>query len=337
MRSFSFQALLSRLVSLGIEKAQVNGNEDADTKPTSIRLDPEVRRFIRAQAEALNTSEQSVIGMILRGVVEMSTDQTSGDLRAIRERLLLLFQLHGLDLPSTAYLLKDFGISLSNLGDQNRLLDLISPDVVNYLSGLFKVRRSWISGSSDSPIEFDSNLRWYKNVYRMASKLLEYKQQGLKPHVMFIRQCNANFEQAYLDNDNGKANEEPVGVIVRLTHEYPGDITFKTYECWEFERWNYWRCREQIKLLICFCDQASKKHVVSYGGYSLSSAAIRTLSSQLGLPVVIAKEIHQSSWSPEDYASLRFEVNCEKKEWEGIKETYIKSKLDSLLDASIEL
>lgn len=332
MKVLSLQALLSKLVSVGVEKTKNAPSEETENKPTSIRLEPDVRRFIKSQAEALGASEQSVIAMILRGVVEMSTDQTTGDLRTIRERFLYLFHIHKIDLPSTAFLLKEYGFSLSALGNNDQLLDLITPEVINNIADLFHVRPQWISGATDAPIELGTEVRWYKNVFRMASKLIEYKKKGLKPHVMFIQQKGAEFDKAFLDNDSGKADEEPIGVIIRLTHEYPNEISFKTYEAWDFERWNYWRCREQIKLLICFCDQASQKHLLSYGGYSLSSNAIRTLTSQMGLPIIVAKEIHQVTWHPEDYASIRFKIEHEKNEWETIATEYRKNKLDSLLE-----
>jgi len=316
---------------MGIDRSMDIRSDLTDSKPTSIRLEPEVRKFIKAQADALGTSEQSVIGMILKGVVEMSMNQTTGSLRTIRERFLYLFQVHKIDLPSTAFLLREYGFTLSVLGDSDKLLDLITPNVINYVAQLFHVNPQWISGGIDSPIALGVEVRWYKNVYRMASRLMEYVDKGLKPHVMFIQRHEAEFDKAFLDNDAGRVDEEPIGVIVRLTHEYPNEIYFKTYECWEFERWNYEPCRQQMKLLICFCDQASRKHLISYGGYSLSTNAIRILTSQVGLPANVSKEIHQVTWHPEDYASIRFKVEQEKSEWPSVEKAYKNSTLDSLI------
>jgi hypothetical protein len=329
--NFSIHALVSKLASLGSERFNAIESSPIDNKPTSIRFEPDIRRFIKAQADAFGTSEQSVINIMLKGIMEMSTDPIKGELRAIRDRFVYIFDAHGLDLPSTVSVLADFGFTLSVLNDSDRTLDKITPRVIQFVSTLFDVRQTWLQGKTNAVIELNSNYRWYKNVHEMCRRLIRYSEEGLKPNVMFINSTDADFEAAFKDNDNTGAKAEPIGVIIRLTRKTPDGLEFKTFECWEFERWNYWRCREQIKLLICFCDQASSRHLLSYGGYSLKPNSIQGLNSNMALPVIVIKEIHQVTWHPEDYASIRFKVTEEIQEWDTIKKAYENSRLDRLI------
>ncbi|MDW5419286.1 hypothetical protein R6242_22190 [Iodobacter sp. CM08] len=185
------------------------------------------------------------------------------------------------------------------------------------------------SASSDSVIKLGVDVRWYKNVYCMAQKLVQYHHDGLNPHVMFIRREHADFVKARIDDDAGKTDREPVGVIIKLSRCTDDNVKFYTYEVWDFERWNYWRCREQLKLLICFCDQANS--IISYSGYELPDEEIKLITSYKSLPVIAVNTIHQVAWYPEDYASLRFKVDKEADDWILVEKEYLNSKLQSLI------
>lgn len=306
---------------------------NAPSAPTSIRLKPTTKHFLDCQAGALNTSVQSLISIILDGVAETTLDKTSGTLRSIRERFFYLFQTHELDSLGIISVMKSHGFTLSSLENSAQFLDLIDQKSRQYLVETFFVRPEWISGESDSFIKLDSNVRWYKRVYGAGEKLLGYAKQGLKPHVLFIRRKQADFAKAKADNDSGNLDREPIGVVVRLSRKTDDGVSFTVYEVWEFERWNYWRCREQIKLLITFCDQSHG--LISYSGYELAHEDIKALVSGSAMPAEVMGRIYHDTWFPDDYASLRSKVTKEIDEWKEIQATYEKGHFERLINETL--
>lgn len=329
----SLESLLQRLIVKGSETARTTLPDSNTPPPTSIRLKPATKHFLDCQALALNTSVQSLISMILDGVSEMTVDSTSGTLRTIRERFFYLFESHQLDLPGIVSVMKGHGFTLSALDNPSRLLDLLDQKAIQHLSQTFSIRPEWISGARDSVIELGVDVRWYKNVYTAGKKLLKYAEMGWKPHVMFLRRERADFAKARADNDSGKADPEPIGVIVRLYRTTDDGVSFTTYEVWEFERWNYWRCREQLKLLIIFCDQAHR--LISYSGYEIPDEDIETLRSCKAMPSGVLRKIHQVGWYPDDYACIRDKVTKEVEDWPLIQKQYEEGRYESLINEAL--
>jgi hypothetical protein len=300
----------------------------------SIRLRPATKQFLECQAEALNTSIQSLITMILDGVSETTLDSTKGDLRTIKERFFYLFQSHGLDLPSIVSVMKQHKITLSVLGDSTRLFDLIDQQLIQFLASTFHVNPKWISGADNSIIASSDVVNWYKNVHGVGCRLLRNALNGLQPYVMFIRRSGANFKAAREDDDHGKAEREPIGIVVRLHHTTADGVKFETFEAYEFERWNYSRCREQLKLLVIFCEQASD--FIRFNGYQMPEEEIKLLASHQAMPAVLMKRLGGVTWYPNDYASLKDKVTMEIDDWKWVKEQYRREGFDKLIDHARE-
>lgn len=330
MIKLNFETILRNIVGRGTEAAKAR-QPDATTKPSSIRFTPSTQVWLECQAAALGSSVGAVANLILDGVVAASTDSTSGTLRTMRERFFYLFQAHGLDLPSVVSVMKDYGFTLSALDNPQRLLDLLDRNSIHHVASTFHVQPEWLSATRETVINLSADVRWYKNVPWTARRLIKYAQEGLEPHVMFIRRRGADFKAARQDNDSDEFTHEPIGVVVRLNRKTDDGAVFSTYQVWEFERWNYWRCREQYKLLVAFCDQAQAKHLVSYGGYELDRADFDALRSAKVLPVAVMSRLGQIGWYPDDYACLRDPVTKEAEDWPSIKKAYEDGKLDELI------
>lgn len=330
----SLEFLLQGLVAKGNEIARASTATESDSRtPTSIRLKPATKHFLECQAEALNTSVQSLISMILDGVAEVTENRTAGTLRTIRERFFYLFEIHRIDLPGLISVMQPHGFTLSTLDSSARLLDLLDKKALQYLADTFFVQPEWLSGASDCATNLGVHVRWYKNTQYCAKKLIAYANAGLNPTVMFVRRQRADFDKARQDDDQRGGPEEPIGLVIRLERSTSDGVKFTVFETWEFGRWNYWRCREQIKLLICFCDQASAASRFSYGGYEIPEPDIEALKGRKPVAAALMQRVGSVAWYPEDYASLRFDVTKEVDDWALIRESYEKSGLPKLLQS----
>lgn len=77
---------------------------------------------------------------------------------------------------------------------------------------------------------------------------------------------------------------------------------FATYELWEFQRWNYSKCRLYYKSLIRWLEKAGTKRLVSWRGVELPAEIIRGLRAGDLLPVEAMKaQRHGFAWYPDDY------------------------------------
>lgn len=316
---------MHRLVGQGTRLAASTSVPDGRS-PTSIRLKPKTKHFLEAQALVLNTSVQSLIDAILDGVVEATTDDPTARLRSIRERFFLLMEAHHVDLPAAVELMEPYGFTLSALNSDDRLLDLMTTAAIGHLAEMFHVRSGWLRGQVDDTVRSGGYVCWYKDVPSTAQRLIAHLKAGDKPELMFIRRRGADFARAFQDDDAGKAHHEPVGVVMRMPRETRSGTRFTTYQVWQFERWNYGPCRQQLKLLLAFCEQMR----IFVIGHELPEEAINQLVAGAQLPVSLLDRLGAMSWHPDDYAGFRFEITHERGEWLGVAEQYRKSDLPKL-------
>ncbi len=345
--SLSFEFLIQKLVAKGIQSAAATAPIE-EKQPTSIRLKPATRRFVDCQAESLNTSQQAVINMILDGVAEATLnpggalEQAGITLQTIQERFFELFQVHGVDMPGIVSILKPYGFRMSALSSSKDLLDLLSTQVVHHLADLFSVDADWLKGTSDRIWHFpgaDSKVDWYKNDGRACRRILEYCAQGLTPHVCFLRRLGADFEQARKsDDDKEKWREEPIGMMIKLHRTTDDGVKFATYELWRTERWNYWRSRYNIKIIIAFCEAARKNDVrLFYSGYELPDDILEKLyGGKAMLASVIGKRQPPGIWQPNDYVGDQFKGSKESDEWESVQNEYGRENFERLLKEASE-
>ena len=281
----------------------------------------------------MNTSVQSLISTILEGVAEATKDQTDGNLRTMRERFFYVAQAHGVDMPTIVSLMQDHGFTLSALASNDRLLDLLRKPAIEHWAALFCVRPEWLCAMSDSAVQTGiANVQWYKNVPSMAHALVRHVADGLKPKVIVLRRQRADFDAAAASNDDASSTVEPVGIVLRLERTAADGTSFAVYQRWEFERWNYWRCREQMKLMIAFCDQMRGQ--VSIVGHELSMEKIDALLKGEQLPVTLLSRLGSVSWHPDDYVGVKDSVQREAHEWPGIDKAYRTSPLPAIAEAA---
>jgi hypothetical protein len=298
----SLEEGLQQLVAKGRKLSRSRVVNQNDVQPTSIRLKPSTRHYLECQAESMSTSMQSIIHMILDSAAESETNSTLGVLRDIHQRFLTLLQTHDIDFPQAVSVLRHHGFTLSAFADENRLLDLLTEQVLRYLSDTFHVNRGWLSGVENWVA---INRTWYKEVFPTAETLLNYSKQGLQPRVIFIRRAGAKFE------DKDTEEKEEIGFVVRLSRTTDDGVKFHTFEKWAFEPWNYNKSRNDIQSLIAFCEKAASLYRLSFTGYELSQASLEVLRSGQMLPVKPLK-LRTSVWYPDNY------ISGNKKEYEKL-------------------
>ncbi len=140
-----------------------------------------------------------------------------GEISAMRERFLLLFQEHGLPVTVIPTLLSEFGVTLSALEDKGRLADLLSEPLIAHVADLFRVDPAWLRGSSPFLMRRENIPRWYKMPMAFCARVAELYKTSLRVHVHFVKNARTPSRlDVFLNRDL-----IDIGVIIEREHHPP--------------------------------------------------------------------------------------------------------------------
>lgn len=303
---YSFTQLIQSLLSSGHSKAvqeSVLADSIGPKELTSIRLKPSTRAYLQAQSDLLGISLSQSINMIIDGVVELETSPVKNSFDTIYDRIMMLFDSHNIMPLDRRRMLSKYGVTTAILKSRDDFLDLVTPEMISDLSDWFCVRQKWLNGVSTEICE-TRNIIWYKNAEGMALTMMEQAllNKGLKVYV--IKRHGIDLQRAEEIDDT--ANNLDMGFIFETSRTVAG-VTFRRFEICEFQRWNYVRCREHLKLIFKFLDQYSERFrhsraPISFDGISLEDEVLEPLCNGKLLPAQLSKEFyHHQIWYPEDH------------------------------------
>lgn len=317
--SFSLTNLITNLLGQHHEEEYSILPSD-DVKPTTIRLEPAVRKFCDVQSSKMGISIQSFISMVLHGVMLESKSPVTSELTLMYERFFELFKSHDVPLAYIPVILKDFNITLSILSDRGRLLDAYSDSLIKFLSKTFYVDESYLYGKSHYTC--DNAARWYKMAYEFCDTLLDMKQKNQKPRLILIK-------PDFYSNKNAHT-EIPVKVIVRGEYYYENKF-FYFYKTAISQPWSYDKCRLVLKAIVLFCYLFD----IDVLGYAPSQDLFDELDASNGLFVEKFHENKMRAWRPSDFIDEEenegqtIELSPELK---GIYGYFFRSQLDRLIE-----
>lgn len=303
---YTLTQLIQSLISSGHSKAaqqSVSADSDGPKELTSIRLKPATRAYLQAQSDHLGISLSQSINMIIDGVVEMETSPVKNSFDTIYDRIMMLFDCHDIMPLDRRRMLSKYGVTTSILKSRDEFLDLVTPEMISELSDWFCVRQKWLNGV-DTKICETRNIIWYKNAEGMALTMLEQAllNNGLKVYV--IKRAGIDMQRAEEVDNN--INHLPMGFVFETNRTVAG-VTFRRFEICEFQRWNYERCREHLKLVFKFLEQCQEEFQyrspsISFDGISLEDEVIEQLCHGKLLPAQLSKDFYRHQiWYPEDY------------------------------------
>jgi hypothetical protein len=338
MKHFNLAELFSSLVGAGVRRANELGDDPSMAgAATTIRLSPEARRFYEAQAEVFGgASLSAIIAMTLDGVMRATKGEIDSPaarnrrtVDALRDRFAYVHQAHEVAPTTMVELLKPHGFSMSALRDETQLTNLLTDAVIDETAERFHVSRGWLLGQGPSTGEAG---RWYKAPGNVCRRVIELAEAGLRPEVICIRREKADFERAFTEGDG--APEEPVGLLLETQIVTESGKKFPTYEVWEFQRWNYPKCRLYFKALVLWLEKAQKQRLLGWRGVELPRDIFRGLRTGDLLPVDAMKARRSGcAWYPDDYTTPLDHSACakESEELHLVEEIYQECKLDKHL------
>lgn len=311
---YSLSKIIQSLL-IGNQKSAIEQMKDTDDgrkETTTIRFKPQTRAYLQAQSENLGISVSQLLNIIVEGVINLETAPKTNEIDTLYDRLILLFEVHGISILDTSRMLSKFGITLSKLKSRDAVLDSITPDLLRDVSSWFGIEEGWLIGKKED--KYRENSGWYKNTEGMALYLIEMLIRYRSVEVIAIKRDGIPLDLAEALDDNSSRID--VGFILKYKVEING-VRFYKYEYSEFQRWNYIRCREHLKLMFMFMKELDNHHEgFNFRGCSLDDNTIEQLIRRKLFPSQIEDKLNNNSWHPYDLTdgilSTYNEMNFEK-------------------------
>lgn len=289
-----FQSLLIGNQKNAIE--QMTDAEDGRKETTTIRFKPQTRAYLQAQSEHLGISVSQLLNIIVEGVVNIETAPQTNQIDNMHDRLMLLFEIHGISPLDMSLMLSPFGITLSKLKYRDVVIDTIKPQMLKEISGWFGVEESWLSCKSE--VKYRDTTGWYKNTEGMALYLIEMLILHRSVEVIAVKRDGIPLELA--ENTDEQSHRIDVGFIIKYKTTV-NNIDFNKYEYAEFQRWNYKKCRDELKVMFKFMSELEKKcSGFHFSGCSLDDSEIEQLVRRKLFPSQIENKLGNNSWYPQE-------------------------------------
>ena len=269
-----------------------------------MRFDPQVRAFIDAEADKLGISSQEFIAMTFKAIMTATHQPVLSELEMMLSRFADLFNAHDVAVADIPLLVPE--IQRSDLMDQEKLADRLSPEVRERIADLFMVSEDWLKGAKSNPYDGRRQL-WYKNPEGFATRLAYLKWQSRDVRVYFCVSEAVTLEslnEARLEGD--AVDYRDMNVVVECERAVDG-VSFRTYDVWEAQRWNYSRCRHYLKVLMRICE-AGRVH---YDGLRVRDDLFKGLCNGHVLAAVALER--RAAWHPDQFF-WRDERNLERDE-----------------------
>lgn len=312
-------ARLTRGATVSALRADVPASDAALRFNVAVR--PETRAFLAAQAEALGSSLAAISGTILDSVAASECEAVGYSRELLTSRFYLLLREHGLSLPAAAEVLRSRGITAGDMSDQKLLLEKLDAETLEWLSNHFHVRYEWLAGQSDWPLRPASG-SWYKSQMAAARHLAELSSSG--SHVtLVIARIAGNVDYSDPESkDENSSNEKALTFVpfVRVSHQAGPREKYETFEVLEHGRWNYWRCREHIKMVVYFASKirSSRGGQLWVNGISLPPEEFSALCDGSALMPSLVRKHSTVSWHPDDFVEPWSAVAKDTPEWASI-------------------
>ncbi|MBB5293760.1 hypothetical protein HNQ10_000573 [Deinococcus metallilatus] len=255
----------------------------------------------------------------------------------IYDRLHQVLKWHTLDSLRAASLLAPFGFSLGVLASPSQTVAHLDEAALTFITDYFQVSRDFLLGRSREPGLCAGH--WYKHPQELCQRIADLHIGDQLGTVFFIAlpqspalgdQRKKRFFPALMEPD--------LDLFVLLTQRrQPGEHEFYTYEVWEAGRWNYEKCRLDLKAIALFCQRLNlKRNVVFFMGGSLPDDRFKAVTRGTRHVAEFVEEGFvglSPRWHPDDYVSDAPHLAKEIGEMPRVVECYEWYGLEGIIEA----
>ena len=323
MRFPSLQNLFDLMISRGAQAgsaaiAEIPG--DATTIPLSVRVQPRVKAYYEAQADACGAASASaMVAMVLEGVMAStqssqasqatsSADVLRGNVSLVAERFLHLFHVHRFTPRMIADVLEPYGITLADIMDDSRMLPLLSDTVMSDQAVRFNASLEWLHGKKVPPVA--DVPRFGKQPEVVCNKVIDLLLESNNQRdltVIFLKDMELRYITEHDEIYRSERNTGNVCIVLRETYRTSTGKPYHRYQPWDSVPWDYGETRLTVKSLILWLKRLDKGtyHHVRLEGREVDPQTHIALTRGDVLPAEVLDDASRrlKSWDPTDYVA----------------------------------
>jgi hypothetical protein len=306
-----FEALLSPITS-----REYVGLPEEDNVATTIRLDPEIRRYYEDAANELGLSLQAMIKIALTGLMKVSQNETKTEINLIIDRFFEIFAAYHIPTVDIPKILLPYKIPLSVIAHEERLLDILDSDVLGHIAKLFNINVGWLKGIGgyDGKI-VNSQYKWYKSPVSFCQYLNELSHENFQPEVLFF--SDSSEKKMHEDRLCDPNDSSQVGVVLKIPKKTECGISYSIFEVYEYGSWGYEKSRIDLKVIMLFCH----RNDYTMRGHRVKKPTFVNLFNGDVLPITIVENSNEY-WVPYHYLSPIEGVNTDVDELMEVIDNY---------------
>jgi hypothetical protein len=227
----------------------------------------------------------------------LTTRAKSEPVAAVAQRFLSLFQEHGVPATQIPRLVPQ--LTLDRLRSTETLLPALTGAVLDHTANLFRVRRTWIEGASDTIYECPfcyQKPEWF------------FEEVAATSITGIVYPIRALFSGKGLDMTD--AREQPIALLLLEKVAELGDEEIVRYRifCDEWD-WGHWKCRVQLKAMARLVDKELSLRIPLY---RTDKQTIEDIRSGKRVPPASVMRRSLGNLSLEDFALGADESKCSK-------------------------
>jgi hypothetical protein len=323
MRFPTLHNLFGLMISRGAQAgsaavAEIPG--DTATIPLSVRVQPRVKAYYEAQADACGAASVSaMVAMVLEGVMAStqssqpsqatsSADLLRGNVSLVVERFLHLFHIHRFTPRMIADVLEPYGITLADIMDDSQMLPLLSDTVMSDQAMRFNASLEWLHGKKVRPVA--DVPRFGKQPGVVCNKVIDLLLESDNRRdltVIFLKDMELRFNTAHNEIYRSERNTGNVSIVLRETYRTSTGKPYHRYQPWDSVPWDYGETRLTVKSLILWLKRLDKGtyHHVRVEGCEIDPQTLIALTRGDVLPAEVLDDAsrHLKSWDPSDYVA----------------------------------
>ncbi|MBK3802675.1 hypothetical protein GAY33_26295 [Azospirillum brasilense] len=307
-RSISLGSLLTTLADNATRRF-LSGSPTPDPggAGATVRFPPELRGWLDEQARTLGVPLSTIVVMGMTGLMEASkveargvpdADGLAAEVELIAARFQRLLRVHEINVPTALELFADDGITAAVLADPHALANRLQQGMIDRLARDFAVSPRWLAAETDNPGVVTGS--WYKQLSTLFRHVDALARAGQDPEIILVHAQSADLEESRTIKNTRDWTYMTVLVRRRIFAD-PDRQRLVTVEQWETEPWSYHPCREQLKAIMLWAEQARRPRSIRLMGYALSDDIYDALRGRRVLPVDALRASQLRPWYPGDY------------------------------------
>lgn len=267
--SNTFGALLRNPVVVATQ-----GGPRSDKQQLTVRVQPPLKAFLEEYAARLGVSLQDCTVMALEGV-RLSTEEEAREtalpdkVDVMVDRFLSVFEAHEIP-PGDVTRLLNGAVNTSELLDRAALADKLTPDLLNTVAELFFLNVDWlrvVGRYEGGPHTRRDHKEWYKSPLALVRQAVEHRATegnvDVIVRIVFERDTTWKALDRARQRDECGEDHVPVGVAIDVKRTVNG-VSYRAFDLWESQRWNYDKCRYDLKAIMLGLSRVHIGYVPTY-------------------------------------------------------------------------